>query len=175
MVNSVANQPNPDRSYSTKRDDSVLSSEPQFFVGVDPAATIEEMENAIWQNIGGHEIISLVRRDLVEGINLDYSLVSNLSKFFQEYNPKTIFSIENVSANFFERFGIKLERYVPSVRSLGLIREGLTSPVTLDERGRVVVYLSNIEDNKEVEVQILNSGNLLRDTIYENNIYGDLS
>jgi hypothetical protein len=173
MISPVARQPEPGRSYSTKRDDSVLSSEPQFFVGVDPAATVEDLENAIWQNIGGHEIISLVRRDLIDGINLDYSLISNLSKLFQEYNPKTIFSIEDVSATIFARFGIKLEKYVPSLRSLALIDEGIESPVVLDESGNIVVYLSNVEDDKEIEIQTINSGDILRDTIYENTLYGD--
>jgi hypothetical protein len=175
MVDSVARQPEPDRSYSTRRDESVLSSEPQFFVGVDPAATVEEMENAIWQNIGGHEIISLVRRDLVDGINLDYSLVSNLAKLFQEYNPKTIFSIEDVSATIFARFGIKLEKYVPSLRALALIDENLKSPVVLDDAGKIVIYLSNVEDDKEIEVQTINSEDILRDTIYENTLNGDVS
>jgi hypothetical protein len=168
MLESFAKQPSPGDSYSAKQDESVLSSEPQFFVGVDPAATIEEMENAIWQNIGGHEIISLVRRDLVDGINLDYSLVSNLKRLFQEYNPLTIFSIENSASVIFERFGIKLEKYVPSARKLSQIDPDLTVPVTVDSDGRVVVYVQDIREDQEVEVQVLGSQQILRDTIYEN-------
>jgi hypothetical protein len=167
VVNSVARQPLPEDPYSSKRDESVLSSEPQFFVGVDPTATIEEMENAIWQNIGGHEIISLVRRDLVDGTNVDYSVINNLKKLFEEYNPRTIFSIENSASAIFQRFGIKLENYVPSTRKLLQIREGLTVPVTRDEDGQVVVYVQDVRDDQEVEVQILGSRRILRDTIYE--------
>lgn len=167
MISSSARQPMPEDSYSPKRDESVLSSEPQFFVGVDPTATVEEMENAIWQNIGGHEIISLVRRDLVDGTNLDYSLIGNLRKLFQEYNPLTIFSIENSSAIIFQRFGIKLEKYIPSATALARISADLTIPVARDENGKVVIYVSNIRDDQEVEVQILGSQRVLRDTIYE--------
>jgi len=167
MVNSLANQPKPERNYSTKTDASVLPSEPQFFVGIDPAATIEEMENAIWQNIGGHEIISLVRRDLVDGININYSLVSNLKKLREEYNPSTIFSIENVSANLFERFGLRLENYVPSVRALGQISANITSPVVKNPSGPgVAIYVSNLLEDQEIEVQVISSGRLFRDTIY---------
>lgn len=175
IPDSVARQPKTTDSYSTKRDSSVLSGEPQFFVGLDPAVTVEEMENAIWQNIGGHELISLVRRDLIDGINLDYSLVSNLKKLFQEYNPQTIFSIENVSANFFARFGIKLEKHIPSTEELALIDEEITQPVVLDQNGSIVIYLSNLSDDKEVEVQILNSSDILRDTIYSSTTNGDVS
>ena len=167
MVNPIANQPQPNRVYSTKRDDSVLSSEPQFFVGIDPAATVEEMENAIWQNIGGHEIISLVRRDLVDGVNINYSLINNLKKLREEYNPQTIFSIDNVSLNFFSRFGLKLEDYVPSTRSLSQIVGGLESPVSKNTQGTgLAIYVANISDDQEVEVQIINSENVFRDTIY---------
>jgi hypothetical protein len=167
MVNPIANQPTPNRVYSTKRDDAVLSSEPQFFVGIDPAATVEDMENAIWQNIGGHEIISLVRRDLVDGININYSLINNLKKLREEYNPQTIFSIDNVSLNFFSRFGLKLEDYVPSTKILSQISEGLESPVSQNIQGKgLAIYVANISDDQEVEVQIINSEKIFRDTIY---------
>jgi hypothetical protein len=166
MVNPIANQPIPQRDYSTKNDNSVLPSEPQFFLGVDPTSRIEDMENAIWQNIGGHEIISLVRRDLVDGINTNYSLVSNLRKLREEYNPQTIFSIENVASNFFEKFGIRLETHVPSVRSLSNIKKGLTSPVTLENDGSIAIYVANPLEDQEVEVQVITSRNVFRDTIY---------
>lgn len=166
MVSSSANQPIPDRSYSAKKDESVLSSEPQFFVGLDPAATVEEMENAIWQNIGGHEIISLVRRDLVDGVNIDYSLINNLKQLFQEYNPRTIFSIQNSSAVFFERFGIKLEKYIPSIRSLQAVDSDLKIPVIFDPLSGVSILVRNIAENEEVEVETITSQKISRDTIY---------
>ena len=166
MSGSVANQPDPGIRYYAKRDDSVKSADPQFFVGVDPAATIEEMENAIWQNIGGHEIISLVRRDLVDGINLDYTLINNLRKLYEEYNPQNIISIEDSSRRFFDSFGIKLENHVPSDDSLSKIDENLIVPVGLSDDLRIIVYVKDIRDNQEVEVQSLVSEALFRDTIY---------
>lgn len=167
MVNPIANQPIPQRKYSSKTDSSVLPSEPQFFLGIDPSSTVEDMENAIWQNIGGHEIISLVRRDLVDGINVNYSLVNNLKKLQEEYNPQTIFSIDNVSTNFFNRFGLKLEDYIPSVRSLQQISDEITVPVVAaDGIGGAIIYVSNLAEDQEVEVQSISSEELFRDTIY---------
>lgn len=166
MVSSSANQPAPDRSYSAKKDESVLPSDPQFFVGLDPSATVEEMENAIWQNIGGHEIISLVRRDLVDGVNIDYSLINNLRQLFQEYNPRTIFSIQNSSAAFFERFGIKLERHVPSVRSLQGIRPDLSIPVDFNQSEGISIFVRDVSENQEIEVEMITSEKISRDTIY---------
>lgn len=166
MLSSKPNQPEIINPYSSQTDSSVKTGDPQFFVLTDPLATTQDMENAIWQNIGGHEIISLARRDLVDGKNLNYSLINNLASLQEEYNPKTIFPIEDIITKYFERFGLSLEKFLPSQRDLNNIEAGLASPVILDENKNVVVYVRNIKDNQEVEIQIIQSQELLRDTIY---------
>jgi hypothetical protein len=166
LVSAIPNQPEPGNPYYSQRDNSTKTGDPQFFVLTDPAATVEEMENAIWQNIGGHEIISLARRDLVDGINLDYNLINNLKSLQEEYNPQTIFPIEDIITKYFERFGLKFQDFVPDPESLSRIDDGIDSPVILDDNGDIVIYVKNIKDNQEVEIQILGSQELLRDTIY---------
>lgn len=166
MVNSTPLVPDELEPYYSRRDDSTKNADPQFFVVADPASTVEDMENAIWQNIGGHEIISLARRDLVDGINLDYTLINNLKELQQEYNPKTIFAIEDVATTTFKRFGLSFANFLPTVEELEAIQEGLSSPVVLDDSGNIVIYVKNIRDDQEVEAQIISSEELLRDTIY---------
>ena len=167
MVDSKPNRPDGQNPYFSQRDSSVKTADPQFFVISDSAATVEELENAIWQNIGGHEIISLSRRDLVDGTNLDYTLINNLRQLSEEYDPKTLFAIEDTSTKYFNKFGLKFENFLPSDASLDEISSGLRSPVTIDGNGNVVVYVKNIKDNQEVEVQTIAADELLRDTIYE--------
>lgn len=164
MVSSTPNIPESSGSYFANNDNSTKTGDPQFFVLSDPAATVEEMENAIWQNIGGHEIISLARRDLLDGINLNYNLISNLKELQREYNPQTILPIEDIIAKYFERFGLKFENFLPSARQLQ--SQGASSPVELDSEGNIVIYVKNIKDNQEVEVQVLGAEGLFRDTIY---------
>lgn len=166
MISSTPNHPDLNSPYFSGSDSSVKTGDPQFFVLSDPAATVEEMENAIWQNIGGHEIISLARRDLVDGKNLDYKLINNLKDLQEEYNSKTIFPIEDIITKYFERFGLRLEDFVPTSESLSRIDGGVNSPVVLDQNNNVVIYVKNIKDNQDVEVQVLGSQQLLRDTIY---------
>lgn len=167
MVDSIPNRPSSENPYFSQRDASVKTADPQFFVISDSTATIEELENALWQNIGGHEIISLSRRDLVDGKNLDYTLINNLRQLSEEYDPKTLFAIEDTSVKYFNKFGLKFENFLPSDQSLEEISAGLRSPVVMDEDGNVVIYVKNIKDNQEVEIQAIAADELLRDTIYE--------
>lgn len=163
MVDAVANQPEP---VSKNIIDSLKIADPQFILSTDPAATIEEMQNTLWQSIGGHEIISLARRDLVDGKNINYQLISDLQKLFAEYNPKTIASIENSTPLYFGKFGIKFERYLPSQYDLEQIDPTLQNPIAVDANNNITIYVSNIKDSYDVEVQSITSQEIFRDTIY---------
>ena len=96
MVDAVANQPN-SLNENTFKLDRFKIADPQHIVSTDPAANVEEMQNTLWQNIGGHEIISLARRDLVSGKRISYQIIADLQKLDSEYNPRSIISIENSS------------------------------------------------------------------------------
>lgn len=163
MVDAVANQPEP---VSNNIIDSLKIADPQFILSTDPAATIEEMQNVLWQSIGGHEIISLARRDLVDGKNINYQLISDLQKLFAEYNPKTIASIENSTPLYFNKFGIKFEKYLPSEYDLAAIDPNLKNPVSIDVNNNITIYVSNIKDSYDIEVQSITSEEVFRDTIY---------
>lgn len=166
MVNSVANQPDPQLRPVSKVS-SFKIADPQYIISSDPASTVEDMQNTLWQSIGGHEILSVVRRDLVDGSNTDYQLIFDLPELFAQYNPKTIMALQDNSDLYFGEFGIKFEKYVPSQNSLDGVLSGLESPVILDENNNIVIYISNISDNYSVEVQAITSQEVLRDTIYD--------
>ena len=166
MVEAVANQPSPEFRLASKLD-SFRVADPQYILSTDPAATIEEMENVLFQNVGGHEIISLARRDLIDGKNINYQIIADLAKLSAEYNSKTIASIENISPLYFNKFGIKFENYLPSDTALTQIDPELKNPVTINQTtNNITIYVANIRDSYEVEVQSLTAESILRDTIY---------
>lgn len=165
MVNATPNQPEVINPYFSQRDSSVKTGDPQFFVLPEPTITANDLENAIWQNIGGHEIISLARRDLVDGKSLNYNLINNLRELQAEYNPQTIFPIEDIISKYFDKFGLRFENFLPSTQDLA--NNGVASPVVLESDGDLIIFIKNIKDNQEVEIQVIGSGELLRDTIYE--------
>lgn len=165
MVEPVANQPTPNAG-NRKRIDAFKIADPQYIISTDPAATIEEMQNTLWQGIGGHEIISLARRDLVDGKNISYGLISDLKELFIEYNPKTIASIENASPLYFNSFGIIFNNHLPSEFDLARINPTLQNPVTVEENNIITIYVSNIEDSHEVEVESITSEKIFTDTVF---------
>jgi len=165
MVDAVANQPN-SLNENTFKLDRFKIADPQHIVSTDPAANVEEMQNTLWQNIGGHEIISLARRDLVSGKRISYQIIADLQKLDSEYNPRSIISIENSSPFYFNNFGIKFEKYLPSEDALQTVDPNLSNPITINANNDITIYVSNIKDSYEVEVQSIASEELLRDTIY---------
>jgi hypothetical protein len=165
MVNAVASQPSPENAPASKLKDFKVA-DPQFILSADPTTSVEEMENVIWQGIGGHEILSLARRDLIDGKNINYNLISGLKQLFEEYNPKTILAIENSAPLYFNAFGIKFELYLPSLKILNRVDPDLKNPVTIDKNNEVSIYFMNIKDSYDVEIQSLSAQEVLRDTIY---------
>jgi hypothetical protein len=165
LVNPVANQPDPD-FFPTSKLSRFKVADPQYILSVDPTSTIEEMQNTLWQGIGGHEIISIVRRDLVDGSNSNFNLIFDLKQLFAEYNPKTILSSENSTPLYFNAFAIKFEKFLPPERLLKRIREDLANPIEVDEEGRIFIYVKDLKSSFEVQVQSITAEESFRDTIY---------
>jgi hypothetical protein len=164
LVDAVANQPLPENA--VKKLERFKIADPQYVLSTSPAQTINDMENLILQGIGGHEILSLARRDLIDGKNISYGIVSSLQKLFEEYNPKTIVSLENTSFSYFKSLGVSFEKFLPSEKALDGIAPGLKNPISIDSQENITIYVSNVKDFHEVEVQSLTSEEVLRDIIY---------
>lgn len=120
------------------------------------------MLDLIFENIGGQEIIDMVRNDLVNGQNVVYQPIKNLLDINLQNNPKNILSLENTSETIFNNFPIRLDVHIPSV---GNGPNG--SNVYMDPlNGNIVIDLINMQNGEQVEVQISTAGVLLDDTIY---------
>lgn len=119
---------------------------------------VEAMLDLIFENIGGQELINIARNDIINGQNISYSPIKNLSSIQQQYNPNNILSVQSTSDKYFSNFSIKLENKIP------LIGNGPNGAhVYLDENtGNLVVEAINLESDEQIEVEIATSG-----TIYE--------
>lgn len=166
MVNAIANQPE-------RRPASPISrfkvADPQYILSTDPESTVEDMENALWQQIGGHEIISLIRREMVDGTNKNYSIISDLEDLAREYFSQNIIPIKNTSELYFNSFNIIFNNYLPSEESLASLSVPQINPVGVEQTDNafeVYVYVADIADSMEVEVQSISVNEVLHDTIY---------
>ena len=121
---------------------------------------VEVMSDLIFENIGGQELISITRSDIVNGQKIIYQPIKNLSSIQQQYNPNNILGLQQTSNKYFAGFSIKLEDKIPNQ---GNGANGQN--VYLDSNGNLVIEFININADEQVETQITLGG-----TIYEANL-----
>lgn len=141
---------------------SVKIATPDIMIGKDEAVPVEIMTNLIFEDIGGQEIINIARTDLVNGQKVVYQPIKNLSDINSQYNSNNIMSLENTSETVFNNFPIRLDTHVPDYS----LSDSPNVPVYIDTDGNLVIEVINMETGEQVEVEILNSGIKLNDTIY---------
>jgi len=119
---------------------------------------IEVMTDLIFENIGGHELINIARNDIINGQQVSYQPIKNLSSIQQQYNPNNILSVQATSDKYFSNFPIKLENKIPR---LGTGPNG--KHIYIDStNGNLVIEAVNVEQDEQIEIEITVSG-----TIYE--------
>jgi hypothetical protein len=159
-TNPLANQAK--ASEKTSSTASVKPATPELIALSNPPLDIDIMAEMIFENIGGQELINISRNDIVNGQDVIYSPIKNLKDLYIQYNPNNIIKLESTSDNYFKNFTIKLEDKLP------LSGTGPNGEVVYvdSETGDLVINVSSLEADEQVDVQILNSGETLNGTIY---------
>ena len=113
------------------------------------------MFDQIFENIGGQELISITRSDIVNGQKISYQPIKNLSAIQQRYNPNNILSLQQTADKFFAGFSIKLEDKIPETGN-GTNGEN----IYLNATGDLIIELINVNPDEQVETQISVSGTI---------------
>ena len=124
----------------------------------DDSVPIEIMADLIFENIGGQELINIARNDTVNGQNIVYQPIKNLTAIQQQYNPNNIVSLQATSDKYFQNFSIKFDNKVPDNPTGPNGQHVYIDPTT----GELVVEAVNMEADEQIEIEITISG-----TIYE--------
>jgi hypothetical protein len=140
----------------------IKTATPDIILFDEEAVPIEVMSDLIFENIGGQELISIVRSDIVNGQKIIYQPIKNLPSIQQQYNPNNILGLQQTSDKYFAGFSIKLEEKIPN-QGNGIDGKN----VYLEENGDLIIEFVNLNDDEEVETQITLNG-----TIYEANLEG---
>ena len=122
------------------------------------AIPIQIMSDLIFENIGGQELINVARNDTVNGQQIIYQPIKNLTAIQQQYNPNNILAIQSTSDKYFQNFAIKFESKVPTTGT----GPGLSHVYIDPTNGSLVIEAVNIQDDEQIEVEITTGG-----TIYE--------
>jgi len=100
-----------------------------------------------YENVSGTELINISRSDIIDGRQVVYSPIKNLSSLRRKYNPNNIIAISSNSQSIFSKYLIDL------------IERGITEPY-FDENGDLVVEIEEILDDEVIEVEVDVSGTI---------------
>lgn len=136
---------------------AVKVASPDLIITDNEVLPLSLQNELIFEEIAGQEIISITRHDLIDGKNVAYSPIKNTKSIYLQNNPFNILSLQGSSDKYFGSFPIKAESYVALEEAM----------VYFDRATRsIILEISDLPADKQVEVQLLSSGDLLDDTIY---------
>jgi flagellar biosynthesis GTPase FlhF len=115
------------------------------------------------EKIGGIELINLVRHDTVNGQNIIYRPVKNISQLAIDYNPQNMVKMPDSADSYFKNFSIKLENHVQQTTNELPPLVAYIDSVT----GNVIIDVVATKADYEIEVQMVSSGKVFDGTIYE--------
>lgn len=166
---------------------SVKVATPDLIISNDEVLGIETMTDLIFEDIGGYELATISRHDLVNGQKVNYSPIKNLTDLYLQYNPNNILRLQSsdsyfrsLSFSIFDRLpecgtGYDISPPPPPPNDPGYIEEDKTKwiktpncksvyidPIT----GDLVINLINTRKDEQLEVQVLTSGDVFSDTIH---------
>lgn len=135
--------------------DSVKIATPDIVLIKDEVVAAQIMTDLIFQDIGGQEIINIARNDMINGQNVIYQPIKNITSLFSQYNPQNIVTIHGTDKDYFKNFAINLSDKL------------LEWPYMLIEgNGDLVILVDNMLPSESIEVQTISNVNVLDDTIY---------
>lgn len=143
---------------SAVKKQQVKTATPDIILFDDESVPIEVISDLIFEDIGGQELINVVRNDLVNGQKVSYSLIRNLDKIEKTFNSNNIVSLQQTSDKYFNNFAINLDTKLPKQAENAFGGNVYLDPST----GDIIINLTNLRLDEQVEVQITTSG-----TIYE--------
>ena len=157
--------PNIPANNNVKRADPVKIATPDVMLYTVDDLEIQAINDILFENIGGQELINISRNDILNGQNVSVQPIKNLKSLALKYNPKNIVSLSETSASFFSNFPISLESYLPN-QALG------TKLSEIDADGNLVINFVNVPSGEQIEVQLFAGGNILDETIFNDTMYG---
>lgn len=105
---------------------------------------------------------TILRNDMVNGQNIKYSPITNVSDINITYNPNNLVALQSTLQSYFDAFEINLDKYIP-------IAEQPTEEYTATETSaeyEVSISFADVIGNERVEVEFLVMDTAFNDTMY---------
>lgn len=102
-----------------------------------------------FEELGGTELATISRYDLIDGTPVIYSPIANLSTLRRTYNPNNLISIDITSVDEFSK------------SSINLIERGMNFPYFNNE-GNLVIEIDVVKDEEQIQADISIGGTINR-------------
>lgn len=123
----------------------VKQATPDIVLFDDQSVDIEFLTNAFFEEFGGQELIRISRSDLIDGKQVSYTPIANLSRLNQKYNPNNVIAIAGFQENL---------KFYP----IDLVLRGMNEPYFED--GYLVVEVDIVKKDELIEIEIVSDGTI---------------
>jgi hypothetical protein len=155
----VSSTPDLPAGQSGSRTDPVKIATPDVMLYTVKDLDVQAITDILFENVGGQELISISRNDILNGQDIKVQPIKNLKSLGLKYNSKNIISLPENSSSFFNNFPISLESYLPDQAQGIKLSE-------IDDDGNLVINFINIPNGEQVEVELFSGGNILDETAF---------
>jgi hypothetical protein len=127
----------------------IKQAQPDIIIDREIDTTGDYIVERFFEELGGQELINISRHDLIDGKNVTYNPIANLSKLRQRFNPNNIIESDFLSQNETRN------------ATIDIISRGMYEPY-FDDLGQLVVEIDIVRPEENIEVQLASSGTLTR-------------
>lgn len=127
----------------------VKQATPDIVVFDNSTVDLEFLTDTFFEEFGGQELIKISRSDLIDGKEVSYNPIKNLSRLNQQYNPNTVIAIAPFQQNL-------------SAYAIDLVLRGINEPYIDRENGYLVVEIDNVKRDESIEIEIATDGTMNR-------------
>ena len=158
-------------TYNSDTSGSVKIATPDILILQEEPVSPEIIVDLLFEDIGGQEIINISRNDIINGQNVLYQPIKNITSLFYQYNSQNIVALPKTDKDYFKNFTVSLQSHIPNCGNGYDLVSGVqvsnckyiyVDPAT----SNLVINVVNMLPGQEVEVQIMTTSTVLDDTIY---------
>lgn len=122
------------------------------------SGVIDSLTSFIFEDLAGTEIISLMKRDTIDGIDPNYSIISNISDVRMSVDPTSLLSKKTKTDSYFDVFGIQLLDKIPGNEYLA--KNSIHDFYYIASNGDLVIELDNLGVDERIDVEIATNGTI---------------
>jgi len=122
-----------------------------------------EIEKYLFNDIGGTELINIVRNDSVAGISVNYTIISDLTSQANTFDPTFLLINKSRYQSKFDRFGIDLSTRIPEENyySQNTLIPGDNVGTNVYFSGTdLIIELDNMSDDEVVVLEVETTGKM---------------